>query len=82
MPLSFCNAPSFVTIKKNERRNYYGYCSLIKATNSVLDKMKKENVTHAKVTSTARIERGISCVPSSILPTIYQYFWRVRFAEL
>lgn len=37
----------------------YGYCSLIKATNSVLDKMKIENVTHAKVTSTTRIEKNL-----------------------
>lgn len=37
----------------------YGYCSLVKATNSVLDKMKIENVTHAKVTSTRRIEKNL-----------------------
>lgn len=34
----------------------YGYCSLVKATNNVLNKMKIENVTHAKVTSTKRFE--------------------------
>lgn len=37
----------------------YGYCSLIKSTNNVLDKMKIENVTHAKVTSTKRIEKNL-----------------------
>lgn len=37
----------------------YGYCSLVKATNSVLDKMKIENITHAKVTSTKRIEKNL-----------------------
>ena len=37
----------------------YGYCSLIKATNSVLEKMKIENVTKAKVTSTKRIEENL-----------------------
>lgn len=37
----------------------YGYCSLIKATNSVLDKMKIENITHTKVTSTKRIEKNL-----------------------
>lgn len=37
----------------------YGYCSLIKATNSVLDKMKIENITHAKVTSTRRMEKNL-----------------------
>lgn len=37
----------------------YGYCSLVKATNSVLDKMKIENVTHAKVTSTKRLEKSL-----------------------
>lgn len=37
----------------------YGYCSLIKATNSVLDKMKIENVTHTKVTTTKRIEKNL-----------------------
>lgn len=37
----------------------YGYCSLVKATNTVLDKMRIENVTKAKVTSTKRIERNL-----------------------
>lgn len=37
----------------------YGYCSLIKATYRVLDKMKIENVTHAKVTSSKRIEKNL-----------------------
>lgn len=37
----------------------YGYCSLIKAANSVLEKMKIENVTHATVTSTKRIENNL-----------------------
>ena len=37
----------------------YGYCSLIKATNQVLEKMKVENVTKAKVTSTKRIEKNL-----------------------
>lgn len=37
----------------------YGYCSLIKATNHVLEKMKIENVTKAKVTNTKRIEKNL-----------------------
>jgi len=37
----------------------YGYCSLIKATNQVLDKLKIENSTMAKVTSTKRIEKNL-----------------------
>lgn len=37
----------------------YGYCSLIKATNHVLEKMKIENVTKARVTSTKRIEKNL-----------------------
>ena len=37
----------------------YGYCSLIKATNYVLEKMKLENVTKARVTSTKRIEKNL-----------------------
>lgn len=37
----------------------YGYCSLIKATNNVLEKMRIENVTRAKVTSTKRIEKNL-----------------------
>ena len=32
----------------------YGYCSLIKATHQVLEKLKIENVTRAKVTNTKR----------------------------
>ena len=35
----------------------YGYCSLIKATYHVLEKLKIENITMAKVTSTTRNER-------------------------
>lgn len=37
----------------------YGYCSLIKATNHVLEKMKIENVTKVRVTSTKRIEKNL-----------------------
>ncbi len=37
----------------------YGYCSLIKATNSVLDKMRIENITQTKVTGTKRIEKSL-----------------------
>lgn len=37
----------------------YGYCSLIKATNQVLEKMKIENVTKAQVTSSKRIEKNL-----------------------
>lgn len=45
-----------VDLKENEE---YGYCSLIKATNYVLEKMKLENITKAKVTSTRRIEKNL-----------------------
>ena len=37
----------------------YGYCSLIKATNQVLEKMKIENITKAKVTSAKRLEKNL-----------------------
>ena len=37
----------------------YGYCSLIKATHQVLEKLKIENVTRAKVTNTQRIEKNL-----------------------
>lgn len=45
-----------VDLKENEE---YGYCSLIKATNQVLEKMKVENITKAEVTSTKRIEKNL-----------------------
>lgn len=45
-----------VDLIENEK---YGYCSLIKATYSVLEKLKIENVTYAKVTSTKRIEKNL-----------------------
>ena len=45
-----------VDLIENEK---YGYCSLIKATYSVLERLKIENVTYAKVTSTKRIERNL-----------------------
>ena len=38
----------------------YGYCSLIKATKNVLDKLKIENITLTKVTSTTRIEKNLA----------------------
>jgi len=37
----------------------YGYCSLIKATKSVLDKLEIENKTFAKITSKERIEKRL-----------------------
>ncbi len=37
----------------------YGYCSLIKATHQVLEKLKIENSTMVKVTSTKRIEKNL-----------------------
>ena len=37
----------------------YGYCSLIKATKSVLNKFDIENITKAKITSKERIEKKL-----------------------
>ena len=37
----------------------YGYCSLIKAINQVMEKLKIENSTMTKVTSTKRIEKNL-----------------------
>ena len=37
----------------------YGYCSLIKATHQVLDKLKIENSTMTKITSSERIEKNL-----------------------
>lgn len=37
----------------------YGYCSLIKATHQVLEKLKIENVTKARVTNTKRVEKNL-----------------------
>ena len=45
-----------VDLVENEE---YGYCSLIKATNYVLEKMKIENITKARVTNTKRIEKNL-----------------------
>ena len=39
--------------------NEYGYCSLIKATKQVLDKIDVENKTLAKITSKERIEKKL-----------------------
>jgi ATP-dependent DNA helicase RecG len=39
--------------------NEYGYCSLIKATNAVLDKLEIENKTFAQITSRRRIENRL-----------------------
>ena len=37
----------------------YGYCSLVKATNQVLEKMRIENITKTKVTGAKRIEKNL-----------------------
>ena len=37
----------------------YGYCSLIKATNSILDKLEVENTTRTKITSKERISQRL-----------------------
>jgi len=39
--------------------NEYGYCSLVKATKSVLDKINIENATYARITSKERIEKRL-----------------------
>ena len=39
--------------------NEYGYCSLIKATKAVLDKLDVENTTFAKITPKERIEKTL-----------------------
>lgn len=52
----------------------YGYCSLIKATNQVMEKLKIENSTMAKVTSTKRIEKNlVELIPmrEAVINTIY-----------
>ena len=40
----------------------YGYCSLIKATYQVLEKMKIEHITKAYVTSSDRIEKNLRII--------------------
>ncbi len=45
-----------VDLVENEE---YGYCSLIKATYQVLEKLKIENITRTKVTNTQRTEKNL-----------------------
>lgn len=45
-----------VDLVENEE---YGYCSLIKATHQVLEKLKIENITKAKVTNAKRVEKNL-----------------------
>jgi len=45
-----------VDLVENEE---YGYCSIIKATKSVLDKLNVENRTFAKITSSVRTEKNM-----------------------
>lgn len=45
-----------VDLVENEE---YGYCSLIKATHQVLEKLKIENITRAKVTNAKRVEKNL-----------------------
>lgn len=48
----------YAGITKVDLVENYGYCSLNKATNYVLEKMKIENVTKARVTNIKRIEKN------------------------
>ena len=62
-----------VNLIENEE---YGYCSLIKATNQVLEKLKIENSTMATVTSTKRIEKNlVESIPmrEAVINTIVHY---------
>jgi len=45
-----------VDLLQNEE---YGYCSLVKATKSILDRLEIENKTFAKITSKERIEKRL-----------------------
>lgn len=54
----------------------YGYCSLIKATNHVLEKMKIENVTKARVTNTKRLEKNL------VEPVPAAWFWNEPHFEI
>ena len=45
-----------VDLVENEE---YRYCSLIKATHQVLEKLKIENITRAKVTNAKRVEKNL-----------------------
>ena len=52
----------FIVVRSTDRvelveNNEYGYCSLIKATKAVLDKLDVENTTFAKITPKERIEK-------------------------
>lgn len=75
----------------------YGYCSLIKATHHVLDKLKIENSTMAKVTSTERIEKNlVESIPmreaiintivhsdfSREIPPVFEIFSNKMFSHL
>lgn len=58
----------------------YGYCSLIKATKSALDRLDIENKTSVKITSKERLERKLvdsvalrEAVINAIVHTDYNY---------
>ena len=67
----------------------YGYCSLIKATKNVLDELKIENITLAKVTSTTRIEKNLidpvalrEAVINAIVHRLWKAFHKRCYAKL
>ena len=67
----------------------YGYCSLIKATKNVLDKLKIENITLTKVTSTTRIEKNLvdpvalrEAVINAIVHRLWKAFHNLCYAKL
>ena len=66
-----------VDLVENEE---YGYCSLIKATHQVLEKLKIENITRAKVTNAKRVEKNlIEPIPmreAVINAIVHSYFSR------
>jgi predicted HTH transcriptional regulator len=54
--LNFLSGNDRINLIEN---NEYGYCSLIKATKNILDKLDIENTTFAKITPKERIEKTL-----------------------
>ena len=68
-----------VDLVENEE---YGYCSLIKAANHVLEKMKIENVTKVKVTSTKRIEKNLVGIFRNVVCILFAYSSSINVVDI
>lgn len=63
----------------------YGYCSIIKAAHRVLDRMRVENVTKARITETTRVEKSLvdgTALREAVINAIVHNDWTTEYPPI